>query len=201
MLAAGDLVAGGAGQGVGVGGGRVQRGQLAADRQYGVSVLGGGMLAHPGLQLLDLLPALRRGLLGLLADSFLRLRLRDRPVQHPEQPSDVKMEVARAQLKGLSAYQLGQARWQLVGTGHLGPFNQNGDDADMPCQSCLDLQPHEVGGIIEEFMRDELVFVMAAAIRSLAMSTLNLFNGCGRVVIDLVKTPICHGRYWMRHGM
>ena len=109
-------------------------------------VLRGGTLADLVLQLLDL-PPLGRRTLSFLAGLFLRCG--DGPVQNLKQPSGIEIEPARAELKCLPTHQLGQARWQLVGTGHPGPFNQNGDDTDITCQRRLDLQPHEVVGVIQ----------------------------------------------------
>src|SRR6266536_2935153 len=77
------------------------------------------------------------------------LRLGEAAVQHPEQPPGVEIEAARAELERLTAHQLGQAGWQLPGTGHPRPVNQDRDDPDVTRQSCLDLQPYEVIWVIE----------------------------------------------------
>jgi hypothetical protein len=73
----------------------------------------------------------------------------DGPFQHPEQPLGIAMEPARAELKCLAAGQRGQACGQFVGTGHSGPFHQDGDNADITCQGRLDLDPDEVVGVVE----------------------------------------------------
>lgn len=85
--------------------------------------------------------------LGFLASLFLPLG--DSPVQHAKQPLDINIEPARAELNCLLARQLGQARRQLIGAGHPGPFDQDGDDADITRQSSFELQPDEVVAIIQ----------------------------------------------------
>ena len=88
FMAAGDLLAGRAGQAVRVGSDRVQRGQLVVDGHDGIPVLRGGPLANLPLRLLDLLPV-PRGPFGFLARFFLRLA--DGPVQDPEQPLGISL--------------------------------------------------------------------------------------------------------------
>jgi hypothetical protein len=104
------------------------------------------LLADPPLQLRDLPLSLRRSL-GVLAGLFLCLG--NGPFQDPQQPLGIGVEPRRAELEGVPARQLSQALWQLTGPGHLGPFNQDGDDADVTCQGGLDLQPDEVARVIQ----------------------------------------------------
>src|SRR5215472_1498757 len=68
----------------------------------------------------------------------------DGPLQHLEQPLGIEIELARAELKCLATGQHGQACGQLVGTGHAGPFDQDGNNANTPRQGSFDLYPDEV---------------------------------------------------------
>lgn len=61
-------------------------------------------------------------------------------IQHPEEPAEIRVEPVRAELKGLTARQLGEAGRQVIGTGHPGPADQNGDDPDVARQGGLDLR-------------------------------------------------------------
>ena len=70
-------------------------------------------------------------------------------IQQPEQPASVRLEVAQAEHESLPFRKLGQACWQPVSAWYLGVFKQNGDDADIQGQRRLDLQPHDVTGIVE----------------------------------------------------
>src|SRR6266568_4992461 len=111
LRVAGDLLTGAAGQAIWVGGGWVERGQLVVDGQHGVPVPRGAVFANLLLQLLNLLPVLRRGPFGSLAGLAVsvqlrdgrssrpggrggRLHLRDGPVQHRQQPSKIEIEAA-----------------------------------------------------------------------------------------------------------
>src|SRR5262249_22733554 len=78
-----------------------------------------------------------------------RWPLREGAVQHLRQALDVELEAAGVQLKGLPTHQPSQPRWQLVGSGKSRPLNQDWDDTDVTLQGCLDLQPHEVFGVVE----------------------------------------------------
>jgi hypothetical protein len=77
------------------------------------------------------------------------LHLGEGPVQYREQPAGIEVEACRAELQGLAAYQRGQAGRQLISPGHPRPVHQNWDDAYVAGQGSLDLQPHEVSGIVE----------------------------------------------------
>ena len=71
LLAAGDVLAGGASQGIRVGGGRIQLCQLAAEDYHRIPVLRSGPLTKLLLELPDpLAPPFLLLLLGLLAGMF-----------------------------------------------------------------------------------------------------------------------------------
>jgi hypothetical protein len=57
--------------------------------------------------------------------------------------------MAGAQFQGLPACQRGEAGRQLVGVRHPRPFDQDRDDADVAGQRGLDLQAHEVVGVVQ----------------------------------------------------
>jgi hypothetical protein len=58
-------------------------------------------------------------------------------------------ETGRVELERLPAHQLRQAGRQFLGTGHPGPVKEDRDHLDPARQGRLDLQPHEVFGIVE----------------------------------------------------
>ena len=49
----------------------------------------------------------------------------------------------------MTADQLGETGWQLLGAGHSRPINQDWDDADLARQGGLDLHTHVVIGVIK----------------------------------------------------
>jgi hypothetical protein len=93
FAAPGDLLAGGAGQAIGIGRGRVERDQFVVHSQDRVPVLRGGVLADPPLQLLD--PS--------------GVHVGEGALEHFEQPASVEAEAAGAQYQGLAACQVGEA--------------------------------------------------------------------------------------------
>jgi hypothetical protein len=77
------------------------------------------------------------------------MNLGEGPVQLLEQPAGIEVEAAGAQFESLAACQLGKAVRQFVGARHRGPFDEDRDDADMARQGGLDLEAHEVIGVVE----------------------------------------------------
>jgi len=57
--------------------------------------------------------------------------------------------MSRAEFHGLPARQLRQAGRQLARTRHRCPVDKDRDNADTACQRCLDLQAHQVPGLIQ----------------------------------------------------
>ena len=70
-------------------------------------------------------------------------------VEHLVEPADVELEPAGAQFQGVAADQFGQAGRELVGARHPGPLHQDGDDPHVVGQRRLDLQAHEVLGVVQ----------------------------------------------------
>ncbi len=70
-------------------------------------------------------------------------------VEDLEELVDVGLEASRAELQGLTVHELGQAGWDVVEAGHLGPVHQDGDDPDVASQGGLDLEADEVAGVVE----------------------------------------------------
>ena len=70
-------------------------------------------------------------------------------IQFLKQASGIGAEAVRAKLKGLPVGQLRQASGQFGDVGHSRPVNQNRDHADTMRERHLDLQPHEIRGVIE----------------------------------------------------
>ena len=145
FMAAGDLLAGRAGQTVRVGSDRVQRGQLVVDGHDGIPVLRGGPLANLPLQLLDLLPGAAPPRFGFLARFFcaspmVRSRtLSSRWVSASNRPGLSLSTPRRASLA------------RLVGSssarGIRASSTRMGMTRDITRRSSLDLQPNKSPGL------------------------------------------------------
>jgi hypothetical protein len=77
------------------------------------------------------------------------LLLGERPVQHREQLANIELEPARAELKGLTTHQPGQAGWQLVRPWQPRALNQDRDDPNVALKSSFDLEAHKIIWICE----------------------------------------------------
>ena len=77
------------------------------------------------------------------------LRLGEGAFQRFEERDEVRVEVAWAEHKGLVAHQFREISLHVTGVGHARSSNQDGDDPDIACQASLDLQAHEVIGVIK----------------------------------------------------
>jgi hypothetical protein len=70
-------------------------------------------------------------------------------VQHLEKPASIKVEAGGAQFKRVPVHQLGETGRQLPSLRHLRATNQDRDDEHVALQGRLDLQAHEVVGVVQ----------------------------------------------------